>query len=394
MRIFQVLSPSTTFAVPGNQVWRRYLHDSLVDLGHDVVLSADEGRRARAASDASLRAEFSQRLVDRFRDESRTGRFDLAFTYLMDGMIETDAIEEIRRTGVPTCNFSCNNIHQFDLVHALAPHFDLNLHSERDVGDKFRAVGATPLWWPMAAHPRYAHPVDVPREFGASFVGSNYAPRAEYALHLLDNGVDLHLFGPGWTLAGRWPRLKRRVRRDLTIGTALTVRSLRSQTSATAAAARIDMTRRLATEYSRHAHAPVSDDGVVRLYSSSHVSLGFLEVFDGHDPAKPVLQHLHLREFEAPMSGALYLTNYSDELAEHFEPDTEVLVWRDRHEFLEKARYYAEHPRAGEQIRRAGSERALGARERRPLDRRSRVGVSRAVRRRRAGRRRRCGRAR
>jgi len=59
------------------------------------------------------------------------------------------------------------------------------------------------------------------------------------------------------------------------------------------------------------------------------------------------------------MSGALYLTNYSDELAELFEPDTEVLVWRDRHELLEKVRYYTAHPEAGEPIRRAGRERAL-----------------------------------
>ena len=56
------------------------------------------------------------------------------------------------------------------------------------------------------------------------------------------------------------------------------------------------------------------------------------------------------------MSGALYLTNYSDELAEMFEPDKEVLVWRNRHELLEKARFYVEHPEAGDRFgRRAGS---------------------------------------
>lgn len=143
------------------------------------------------------------------------------------------------------------------------------------------------------------------------------------------------------------------------MGAALFAPSLATQAALTGQAARIDVARRLAAAYPGNVHRPVPDDEVISLYSSSNVSLGFLEVFDHHDPSRPVLQHLHLREFEAPMSGALYLTNYSDELAEMFEPDTEVLVWRNRHELLEKARFYGEHPEAGDRIRKAGRERAL-----------------------------------
>jgi spore maturation protein CgeB len=71
------------------------------------------------------------------------------------------------------------------------------------------------------------------------------------------------------------------------------------------------------------------------------------------------MQHLHLREFEAPMSGALYCTGYMDELAELFEPDKEVLVYRNQHELLDKVRYYLAHPDLAEQVRQAGKKRAL-----------------------------------
>lgn len=360
LRIMQILSPSTNDAVPRNTVWMRNLHDPLVQLGHDVLLvPVEDGRRAMAAGDDQARTRFSEGVLGTFRREHAKRPFDLFFSYLMDGMIEPEVIDEIRSAGVLTCNFSCNNVHQFDLVDGLSPHFDFNLHSERDIDGKFKAIGATPLWWPMAANPQYAHPVDVPRQFEASFVGGNYSLRARYALHLLDSGVDLHLFGPRWTLPSRLARAKRRVRRDLTLGNALIAPSLRAQVRATAEVARIDVTRRLATEYPGNVHQPISDEEVISLYSSSQVSLGFLEVFDQHDPSKPILQHLHLREFEAPMSGALYLTNYSDELAECFEPDKEVLVWRNRHELLEKVRYYSKHPENGDKIRLAGRKRAL-----------------------------------
>ena len=59
------------------------------------------------------------------------------------------------------------------------------------------------------------------------------------------------------------------------------------------------------------------------------------------------------------MSGALYCTGYTEELAEFFEPDKEVLVYRNQHELLDKVRYYLAHPDQAERVRQAGRTRAL-----------------------------------
>ena len=116
MRIFQILGATTNAAVPGNRVWLRYLHESLIEMGHDVVLfPTDEGRRAMVTDDAGLRADYSHLLAEAFREEHARRPVDLVFAYLMDGMVEPAAIDEIRAVGVPACNFSCNNIHQFHL---------------------------------------------------------------------------------------------------------------------------------------------------------------------------------------------------------------------------------------------------------------------------------------
>jgi spore maturation protein CgeB len=106
-------------------------------------------------------------------------------------------------------------------------------------------------------------------------------------------------------------------------------------------------------------HEPVSDDYLVALYSSSHVSLGFLEVYDRHDPSRQIKQHLHLREFEAPMSGAFYVTGYTEELAEMFEPDKEVIVYRNQYELLDKISYYLANPHQADRVRLAGRARAM-----------------------------------
>jgi hypothetical protein len=328
-------------------------------MGHEVVLfRAEEGGQAMQRHDSQARAAFSQRLWETFRQEHTRKPFDLFFAYLMDDMVEPGVIDEIRKTGVPTCNFSCNNAHQFDLVDTLSPHFDYNLHSEKDAREKFLAIGANPLWWPMASNPKYFKPLDLPRTIAASFVGANYALRARYVVHLLVNGVDVHVYGPGWQwgTTTRWRSLAKRFKYLLMACIAI---SAQSQYRASANLADHDLRSNLATRFPENVHPPVSDEELIALYSQSKISLGFLEVYDRHDASLTITQHLHLREFEAPMCGALYCTGYTDELAEMFEPDREVLVYHNQHEMLDKVRYYLVHPGEAEKVRQAGLARAL-----------------------------------
>ena len=359
MHIFQILEYSANTIVGHNRTWYHNLYEPLVEMGHTVVLfSAEAGRQAIQSRSSRARAVFSQRLLDTFRQEHARKPFDLVFAYLMDGMVEPGAIDAIRQTGVPTCNFSCNNAHQFDLVDELSPHFDYNLHSEKDAREKFLAIGANPLWWPMASNPQYFKPQDEPRTVAASFVGANYALRARYIAHLLENGVDVHAYGPGWT-SGDLNPWRAIVRRYWFVFRAAVSLSPHTQYWASAKLAELDCRRSLSARFPANVHLPVSDEELIALYSRSHISLGFLEVHDQHDPSRPVTQHLHLREFEAPMCGALYCTGYMDELADFFEPDKEVLVYRNQHELLDKVRYYLAHPEEAEKIRQAGHARAL-----------------------------------
>jgi len=358
MRIFQILEGTSNSAVSGSQTWLRNLRDPLIDLGHEVFFfDAIDGRIAMQRHNAGECAVFSQKLLETFRRENATKPFALFFAYLMDGMVEPGAIDEIRKTGVPTCNFSCNNAHQFENVDELSPHFDYNLHSEKDARAKFLAIGANPVWWPMASNPKYFKPMDVPRTIQASFVGANYALRARYIAHLLENGIDAHAYGPRW-IGGARTRWRSLAKRYVFLLRALIAFSPTSQSAASAQLADHDYRRDLSVRFPTNFHPPISDDELIALYSRSHISLGFLEVYDHHDPSRPVTQHLHLREFEAPMSGALYCTGYMDELAEMFEPDKEVLTYRNQHELLDKVRYYLGHAEEGEQVRRAGRKRA------------------------------------
>jgi spore maturation protein CgeB len=359
MRIFHAIEGTSNAAVTGSNTWLRNLYEPLLDLGHEVFLfPVTDGRRAMQRGDAGARARFSQRLLDTFRAEHARQPFHVFFSYLMDGMVEPAVIDLVRKASIPTCNFSCNNTHQFDLVDGLSPHFDYNLHSEKDAAEKFRAIGATPLWWPMASNPNHSKPLDLARTVPVSFVGANYALRTRYCEYLLGRGIEVHVYGPGWKWGStsKWRGVAKRVKQWALAGTSLTAEARRR---ASAQLAEHDFRRSIGSRFPGNVHAPVSDDELVALYSRSQVSLGFLEVYDGHDPTREVSRHLHLRDFEAPMSGALYCTGYMEELAEMFEPDKEVIVYKNQYELLDKVKFYLNHSTESEQIRRAGRERAL-----------------------------------
>src|ERR1035437_9071413 len=134
MRIFQVIGSSTNASIENNKTWFRNLYEPLIELGHDVVLfNLDEKEQSVHLFDSSTRTRFTEKLEKRFLQTHSKKPIELFFSYLMDGMIDPSLIDNIRKMGVPTCNFSCNNVHQFYLVDELSPHFDYNLHSEKNV---------------------------------------------------------------------------------------------------------------------------------------------------------------------------------------------------------------------------------------------------------------------
>ena len=313
-----------------------------------------------AARDARARERFSEAVLARFIREHAKRPFDLFFGYLMDGMLDPAVIDQIRESGVPTCNFSCNNTYQFDLVEELSPHFDFNAHSEKNAAGKFHAIGANSIWFPMAANPSYFRPLSVPRIHDVTFVGQRYATRPAYIWHLLESGLRVDVFGPGWRLSrdGRVGELRRFARRTALAAAAGATMEPSKRSTASAQLAWLDFADRLRRKYPTAMHGTLSDDEMLCKYSESRISLGFTEVFDQHDPSRMVMRHMHLRDFEGPMCGTLYLTGDCEELSEFYEPDEEVLVYRNAEEMLEKVRFYLTHEDAANKIRRAGHARA------------------------------------
>jgi spore maturation protein CgeB len=365
MRIFLSLSPSGNSSVPGSLTWIRNFYEPLKDLGHEVILfRIDEAAKLLKADRGSqkFKERFSQFLLEQCCKENEKEKIDFFLSYFEDNDIFPEIIDQIKNKGILTANFSCNNIHQFYLTQNIASSYDYNLHSEKFASEKFIKIGANPIWFQMAANPKYYHPIQSEKMYDVSFIGGNYAKRSYYAWHLLEHGINVHCFGPNWLVNKPYPRLRNYVkeyRRYSDLLNAFFSLTAERRNKYSSRVSLYDFNMRLRTKYKPHLHYPVSDEMMIKLYSQSNISLGFLEVFDNHDSSLITKQHLHLREFEAPMCGSLYFTNYCQELEEFYEPDKEVIVYRNEYELLDKVKFYLTHPAEANIVREAGYKRAI-----------------------------------
>jgi spore maturation protein CgeB len=341
------------FAVPRSAWVDLNLRRSLEDMGHELVRFDFPGWPAEDDQDWALRGKplTNERLLEAVR---AAGKIDLFFGYLYSSVVYPRVVKLISGLGIPTVNFTCNNVHQFDLVRDIAPHFDLCWVPEQAAQADFLAVAARPVRIQLAANPRVYFPVPEPRRYDVTFVGQRYADRAELLQHLYANGIDVRAWGAGWQ-----PR-KRLDLAQIKAGLALVEderldgvrRILRQRLAHSAREEAVAIDTQPAIDTSAYGGPRLLQRDLVRMFSKSRLSLGFATAGESHKLQRR-LTHLRLREFEAPMSGALYLTEAQPELAEYFEPDKEVLTYADRHELLDKARYYLGHQEHAERIRRA-----------------------------------------
>jgi Glycosyl transferases group 1 len=177
-------------------------------------------------------------------------------------------------------------------------------------------------------------------------------------LSLREHGVDAHAFGPGWAGApaeagnGAASGLSRPIAEALR----LVKWTAQGRDPVRVVRDRLEWNR-LRARHPGALHGPVDDEQYVRLYSESRVSVGFVVVGDTHRLRTPKHQ-VRLREFEAPMAGAFYLTGWFDELEEFYEIGREIACYRSHDELVDRCRYYLAHEDERERIRRAGLARA------------------------------------
>jgi hypothetical protein len=258
---------------------------------------------------SSLKARMNRELVERMGRLVAEQKPDVVFTYLAGEIVFPETVRDITGLGVPLIHFSLNDKEHFvgKVRNGLAfgsrdicSLFDICWTSTADAVKKYCVEGVTPVYLPEGANPGIHKPYDVDKTIDVSFVGQCYGNRPEMIGRLKKEGIHVEAFGYGWP------------------------------------------------------NGPLTTEEMVRLYSKSRINIGFGGV-EGHRDTFC----LKGRDFEIPMSGGLYLTEYHQELETVYEIGKEIAVYRGFDELVENIKFLLSHPDNAEAIRVRGHIRAV-----------------------------------
>jgi len=373
MRIFYA-SDTTPNASFQSNLWRNNLYLPLVDLGHDVVefrydlrktfQNLDPADPIQKAFIEKNRPELTRELLRQIEVAHAIKPVDLFLSYFYDACILPEAIDEIKAMGIKTVNWYCNGSYQLHLVSEIAPHYDWCLVPERFRLKDYVAMGARPIYCQEAANPNVYKPYDLPVEFDVTFVGQAYGDRPLYIKYLLEQGINVRVWGWGWhnySPAAKETGQSSFLRRAYRTGQLLLSRNgrqvlwqyLRNRLAASSTSAEMHVTLPISI-----IGGTLSDLEMIQMYSRSKINLGFSSCGDTHQTGERILQ-VRLRDFEVPMSGGFYMVEYMEELEEFFNIGKEVVCYTNKEDLAEKIKYYLKHDDERERIRKAGHERCV-----------------------------------
>lgn len=235
------------------------------------------------------------------------GKVDVVFGQMWANYIDVKTLNDIREEGIPVVNVAmddrlpemwkeCRNRPNGSV--GLAKGVDLVLTTCSDVLIRYAVLGVPAVFWPLASDPEVFRPGDV-RDIDVSFVGNKYGIRQELVDYLESRGIAVHAYGGGWE------------------------------------------------------RGPVEAEKVSEIFGRSKIVLGVGTVGHTRD-----VYTLKLRDFDATMSGALYVTHRNPDLTSLFTEGKEIECFTSFDEAERKVRYYLEHPDEAAAIGEAAAARA------------------------------------
>ncbi len=254
-----------------------------------------------------------------------------------------EIIQGVKSHGTLTLLFLNNNLHVPYTDKDIAPFFDLVWLTSFETMSLIQKWGCNCLFLPYAANPRLFKPIYRREIKGIGFIGNLYGTRSYKINDLLNANIPCFVYSSSFSGSKTvkigtplLPKIKISVDDLVLLKFSVGRRIIWSKV-----VKRFFMKQQqlLLSSPFLNQFPAVSFEEMNVLYSNFSISLGITEVWDTYVLKRPI-HKLHLRTFEIPMCGGLQLVPYIKELAGYFEEDKEIIFYRSKEEYVDKAHYY------------------------------------------------------
>ena len=238
------------------------------------------------------------------------GGVDVLIGQMWANRISNDALLSVKAMSIPVINISMDDRLPSNWGSkgdirlgsvGLASGVSLVLTTAPETCLWYGVEGCPALFWPLASSSEVFTPTDsLDRDIDVLFIGNKYGVRGKIIEYLTKNGVNVECYGRGWP------------------------------------------------------NGHVNAKEMASLSKRAKIILGIGAI--GHCFN---VYTLKLRDFDAPMSGALYLTQRNPDLCKLFIEGDEIECYETCREALDKVTYYLKNPADRQKVAKKGLEKAL-----------------------------------
>lgn len=258
--------------------------------------------------DAKIVSENSSQLLKQVKETIEAGkRIDLLMGQMWAKYLSPDALREIQQMGIVTINVSMDdrlpemwkdhNGKNYGAL-GLASCTDLVLTSCPDCCLRYAVHDCPAIYWPMGSDPEIYKPAKI-KDIDVCFVGGNYGVRGELIRKVMESGIKVEAYGGGWP------------------------------------------------------NGHIGPDKMSDVFGRSKIILGVGTVAYNTD-----IFTLKLRDFDATMAGALYITHRNPDLLKIFSEGSEIECYLTYEEAISKIAFYLKQTDLREKISQAAAAKA------------------------------------
>jgi hypothetical protein len=245
-------------------------------------------------------------LIGQVSAAHRQNRVDVLIGQMWANIYSQDTLSEIRALGIPVINIAMDdrlpelwaykNGQRMGAV-GLGQGVDITLTTAPETCKWYATENMLSLYWPLASDQNlFAVKDDNPKDIDILFIGNRYGIRGQLVEYLSNNGVSVTCYGSGW----------------------------------------------------ENGYANAEQN--ISLSKRAKIILGVGTIGHCSD-----VYTLKLRDFDALMTGALYLTHRNPDLLELFTEGKHLECYASPEELLNKIKFYLQHPGMAEKIGKQGS---------------------------------------
>lgn len=287
----------------------------LQSFGEVIIFKNEDSGYGLAGSHADQRSpsirkviESNNRiLLEQVKRTHNEGKIDLFLGQMWADVLDVETLREIQKMGIPTVNISMDDkladlwgsylgrrMGSVGLVSGL----DFVLTTTEVVCKWYAVEGCPAIYWPLASDPNIFYPRKE-KKHDVVFVGSNYGLRGKLVEAIIAAGINITAFGPGWP------------------------------------------------------NGPIGAEKSAEVFGEAKIILGTGTIGYNND-----VFTIKLRDFDAPMAGALYITHRNPDLLTLFKEGEEIECYLTFDECIEKIKFYLTNPDKLNKIANAGFLRA------------------------------------